>query len=162
MLKSLVGKRGVSPLIATVLLIAFAVALGAVVMNWGRNFSMGSDVRECAAVTIEPQEVNGYKACYGADDEGGYVNFVLKNTGQRDISGVSMWLLGDKGEAFVDIKKSSLPKGMALESLDKSARFNKDMIGSILKIQFIPKVIENGIIDICPSVALKIETIGKC
>lgn len=31
-------KRGVSPLIATVLLIAFAVALGAIVMNWGRTY----------------------------------------------------------------------------------------------------------------------------
>jgi len=29
-----VGKRGISPLIATVLLVAFAVSLGAVVMNW--------------------------------------------------------------------------------------------------------------------------------
>ena len=33
------GKKGVSPLIATVLLIAFAVALGAVVMNWGQSFT---------------------------------------------------------------------------------------------------------------------------
>lgn len=35
---ALKSKRGVSPLIATVLLIAFAVALGAVVMNWGRGY----------------------------------------------------------------------------------------------------------------------------
>lgn len=32
-----VGKRGISPLIATVLLVAFAVALGAVVMNWAKG-----------------------------------------------------------------------------------------------------------------------------
>ena len=32
------NKKAVSPLIATVLLIAFAVALGAVVMNWGRSY----------------------------------------------------------------------------------------------------------------------------
>lgn len=32
------SKRGISPLIATVLLIAFAVALGAVVMSWGRGY----------------------------------------------------------------------------------------------------------------------------
>ena len=31
-------KKAVSPLIATVLLIAFAVALGAIVMNWGESF----------------------------------------------------------------------------------------------------------------------------
>ena len=32
------SRKAVSPLIATVLLIAFAVALGAVVMNWGRGY----------------------------------------------------------------------------------------------------------------------------
>ena len=32
------NKKAVSPLIATVLLIAFAVALGAIVMNWGRAY----------------------------------------------------------------------------------------------------------------------------
>lgn len=32
------SKKGVSPLIATVLLIAFAVALGAVVMSWGKGY----------------------------------------------------------------------------------------------------------------------------
>jgi len=32
------NRKGVSPLIATVLLIAFAVALGAIVMNWGRTY----------------------------------------------------------------------------------------------------------------------------
>ena len=32
------SNKAVSPLIATVLLIAFAVALGAVVMNWGRGY----------------------------------------------------------------------------------------------------------------------------
>ena len=31
------NKRGISPIVATVLLIAFAVALGAMIMNWSSN-----------------------------------------------------------------------------------------------------------------------------
>jgi flagellin-like protein len=34
------NKRGISPLLATVLLIAFAIALGALVLNYGENFVM--------------------------------------------------------------------------------------------------------------------------
>jgi flagellin-like protein len=34
----MMNKKAVSPLIATVLLIAFAVALGAIVMNWGSGY----------------------------------------------------------------------------------------------------------------------------
>jgi flagellin-like protein len=31
------GKRGISPLVATILLVAFAVALGSVVMSWAQG-----------------------------------------------------------------------------------------------------------------------------
>src|SRR3989344_1176127 len=34
----ILNKKAVSPLIATVLLMAFAVALGAIVMTWGKNY----------------------------------------------------------------------------------------------------------------------------
>ncbi len=37
-MKNNMNKKGVSPLIATVLLIGFAIALAAVVMNWGLGF----------------------------------------------------------------------------------------------------------------------------
>ncbi len=33
----MINKRGISPIVATVLLIAFAVALGAMIMNWSRS-----------------------------------------------------------------------------------------------------------------------------
>lgn len=35
------NKRGISPLIATVLIIGFTVALAAVIMTWGQSFSKG-------------------------------------------------------------------------------------------------------------------------
>jgi flagellin-like protein len=46
-------KKGVSPLIATVLLIAFAVALGAIVMNWGRGYV--EDTQDFARESSENQ-----------------------------------------------------------------------------------------------------------
>ena len=45
MLKINKFKKGVSPLIATVLLIAFSVALGAVVMNWGTMYVQDTSSR---------------------------------------------------------------------------------------------------------------------
>lgn len=47
------NKKGVSPLIATVLLIAFAVALGAIVMNWGRSYV--EDTQDFARESSEGQ-----------------------------------------------------------------------------------------------------------
>ena len=51
-------KKGVSPLIATVLLISFAVALGAVVMNWGRNIDIIKPDDKCAGVEIKVRKTN--------------------------------------------------------------------------------------------------------
>jgi len=58
------GRRGISPLIATVLLIAFAVALGAVVMNFGRTLvggelPTGAAYGECAGVKVAIKDING-------------------------------------------------------------------------------------------------------
>jgi flagellin-like protein len=47
----MLGKKGMSPLIATILLMAFAVALGAVIMNWSAKIpELGSD---CADAGVE-------------------------------------------------------------------------------------------------------------
>src|SRR3989338_2976947 len=49
-------KRGISPLIATVLLIAFAIVLAAVVVNWGQNIIKGAQEETPASgITICPR-----------------------------------------------------------------------------------------------------------
>lgn len=79
------SKRGMSPLIATVLLIAFAVALGVMVMNWGKSaqpiapvagtdikvnaYALGDKTLLCfdpAAYNLRPESAQ-YKIC--APDE---------------------------------------------------------------------------------------------
>ena len=49
------NKRGISPLIATVLLIAFAVSLGAVVMSWGDKVQENAHntTRRCTTTFID-------------------------------------------------------------------------------------------------------------
>ena len=58
-------KRGISPLIATVLLIAFAIVLAAVVVNWGQNIIKGAQeespaagISICPKVDIKIEEVH--------------------------------------------------------------------------------------------------------
>ncbi|MBI2128673.1 hypothetical protein HYU07_00390 [Candidatus Woesearchaeota archaeon] len=48
------NKRALSPLIATVLLIAFAIALGAIVMSLGKNYiqSISTDLQPTQAAEI--------------------------------------------------------------------------------------------------------------
>ncbi len=93
--KMLRNKRAVSPLIATVLLIAFAVALGAVVMNWGRGYvedtantarERGDAEVKCASdVDIAFVDIDGTpQVCYNTSSytgDGGNVSidFIIEN-----------------------------------------------------------------------------------
>ena len=48
------SKRAISPLVATVMLIAFAVALGAVVMNWGKGYIEETKIAPQGQVELTP------------------------------------------------------------------------------------------------------------
>lgn len=91
-------KKGVSPLIATVLLIAFAVSLGAVVMNWTSGATQedyGSTSTEnnlCKSVKILVLEKEGQKAIC-LDRDNGRIVVDIEN-GPVMIDGLRMSYLG--------------------------------------------------------------------
>lgn len=77
------NKKGLSPLVATILLIAFAVSLGTLIMSWSIE-AVDSPSDACKDVQIQLQQVPGGEAiCY--DTQNQRVNFLLKNTGQTTI-----------------------------------------------------------------------------
>ena len=80
MLEIFRSKKGVSPLIATILLIAFAVALGSVVLNWGLNLNLGKTDR-CSNVEIKTRSIDVADVCYGGAGPNAYINFIIDNTG---------------------------------------------------------------------------------
>src|SRR3989344_8981271 len=113
MKKVFLKKRGVSLLIATVLLISFAVALGAVVMNWGRNINIIQPGDKCAGSEIEVRKT-AYEVCFGGSGSDAYINFILDNTGSVDIDGLGIWIVGTKGTQFHNFDNLKIKKGELL------------------------------------------------
>ena len=66
------SRKGMSPLIATVLLIAFAVALGAMIMNWEPRSTAG-----CSSILLSTQEF-----CF----DGKTIKINVKNEGTQEAS----------------------------------------------------------------------------
>ncbi|MBI5073515.1 hypothetical protein HZA99_06885, partial [Candidatus Woesearchaeota archaeon] len=80
-------KKAVSPLIATVLLIAFAVSLGAVLLTY--MTSLG----ECGGVSIEiPKLNNKPQICYNSNTN--KLDFSVENSGREDIDSLKLTLTG--------------------------------------------------------------------
>jgi flagellin-like protein len=99
------SRKAVSPLIATVLLIAFAVALGAVVMNWGRGYvedtaNMArerSDAEVTCTAEVELQAVeidNTPQVCWNYSGSTGYIFLILENPKEKNIENMELRLIG--------------------------------------------------------------------
>ena len=162
MLKVFNSKKGVSPLIATILLIAFAVALGSVVMNWGLNLELGKPTDKCRNIEIKIRDIDGSEVCFGGFGANGYINFIIDNTGAIDISGLAIWIVGDKGTKLFDLDNILIKKGSLFDKKDKDVAYDFSTYGNIKQVQFIPKVKSEQATEICPKNAIKAEKLGTC
>ena len=100
------SKKAMSPLIATVLLIAFAVALGAMIMNWSADVVVDDSVdleTACGSVLIQ----NAGNVCY-AD---GQLSFTIRNAGKARINGIKLKSSSDIGDLELSVKDSSMITG---------------------------------------------------
>lgn len=151
-------KRGVSPLIATVLLIAFAVALGAVVMNWGRNFvQQQTDAAEkttqtklgCALkVNLKVAEIdNTPQICYGGGGDVGYLEMRFNNEDESNIiKALSISVVGDKDTYNNDTINKTIPVGL---SGFVNMTYSYTSYGKIKSVRVVPHISIGGVLTPC-------------
>lgn len=156
------NKRGVSPLIATVLLISFAVALGSVVLTWGTNLDISKSKDICSEVSIKIRDMENIEVCYSGSGKDAYINFVIDNDGNADIEGLGIWIVGEKGIQLSDLDNLQIKKKQILDYKEKAATYDFNTYGNIKQVQFIPKVKSENGVDICPRNSVKAEKIGVC
>lgn len=102
----MIGKKGMSPLIATILLMAFAVALGAVIMNW--STSLPEDGPDCSSI-----ELNIREFCVSNN----MLSIELRNTGEVSIGEVALSVSDPPIEiSDMAIADSELGVGQALST----------------------------------------------
>lgn len=136
-MKTSMNKNAVSPLIATVLLIAFAVALGAVVMNWSKTQINGEEggleTGPCANIEFGIEQIGeSPNVCYSNDG----VTALVKNDGSQTINKLKATVISNTGDPYnVDIEVS-IP---SFET--KKVNFEiPDGFGDVQKVKLIPLV----------------------
>ncbi len=162
-MKRFMHKKGVTPLIATILLIAFAIALGAVVMNWGRSYVESSeayaDKDPCALpLGMSIANVNGKQYfCYDGKD----VRFSFENGDVGDIAGIQIIIYGDKDIFASDIPGTATKRGDVTKS---AISYNKDVYGRIEQVKLIPKVVKAGTTEemLCKNSEVVVNVVDVC
>ncbi len=164
-------KKAVSPLIATVLLIAFTVALGAVVMNWGRGY-----VEETAAFAKEKSNTQigcamdlGLKfhriggvlqVCYNdTTPSSSLLKFTIENSGTRDIEKIQATLIGEKQINVTEIENSTIGKAYIQRF---NITYDNGTLGSMQQLKVTPFISVDGKDTPCASNAVTAEDIAKC
>jgi len=105
-----VGSRGVSPLIATVLLLLMAVGVGAIIWTWLTGFA-GKTTSEAGQVT-EKMCADGSFQIKSCTYSGGTLTIKLENTGQIDLNTFKVFVINSDGStAKTETKTLNLAAG---------------------------------------------------
>lgn len=159
------SKKGITPLVATILLVAFSVGLGALVMSWGEEyiaekaeFVQGTaEVKSgCDAASIQLIRISGTpQACLGSDG----IHLWIDNGPTVDLANIHARIAGPNGVDIIeDILEEPLLKANAVKIIVPV----NPQLGGVLQIRLTPKYWTGKDIALCSQSALEIERLKSC
>lgn len=148
------GKRGISPLIATVLLIAFAVAIGVMIINLGGKSSKNAG--DCTDVNMELQIINS-KPVFCYDTLSTQIRFMVKNTGTVDID--ELRLLVTSSDLSIDKVQVG---DSALKAGDIEAKSSEYVKAGTFKTEIVPVITYAGKQIQCIDKSIASDDLDKC
>lgn len=159
------SKKGVSPLVATVLLILFSIALGAVVMSWGEayiedkaEFVRGAQetVAGCDAAFINIIKVGGeLEICYQGED---IIEVWIENGPTTELYDIHARIVGTESAAT----RESILAEPLLPADARKVMFRHEPVGNLRQIKLTPIILRAGTLTPCMDKAITIEHIHPC
>jgi len=132
--------KGVSPVIATVLLIAIVVIIGLIIFMWFRGIAQEAVTKFGSNIELACNEV-GFDASYSAG------TLSISNIGNIPIFGIKIKIIGERSFETKDIK--DLSGNWPAQGINQGGAFSDsiDFVGSVSEIILIPVLIgesDNG------------------
>ena len=148
-------KRGISPIIATLLLISFAIALGVVIMTFGR-----------AQVELEAQcpiNIGLQLANIGGENQFCYENnelrFTLENGVNIKVEGLIVNIIGTNRAETFELNDAKMARAGTYVG---KVSYNLAEAGEIRQVKISPKIVLYDEEQICTDKALVLENIRDC
>lgn len=151
------NKKGITPLMATFLLISFAVALGVTIMNLG-----SAEVEDAAQCPIEVglkfSNIGGEEqVCYDAASK--TLKFTLENGVNIKVEGLIVNVIGEvKADSFELNDAKVIKAGSYLGQVG----YDSALSGAIRQVKISPKVVLYDVEQICTEQALVKEGVREC
>jgi len=150
------NKKGISPLIATFLLISFAVALGVVIMSFGR--AQVELEAECPInIGLKVSNIGGEdQFCYDTNSK--EIKFTLENGVNVKVEGLVFNVIGTQQAESYEINTEIIKAGTYLGKM----QYDSSTSGDIRQVKISPKINLYDEEQICTDKALIIEEIRSC
>ncbi len=159
------ARKGMTPLVATILLVAFSVGLGALVMSWGEDYieqkaEFVQGVQEvkigCDAAGFSLMMIGGRAQVCTADNA---INVWLDNGPNTALYNVHARIAGRDG---VDVVEDILPGPLSPEGSIKAIIPYNPGIGPLLQLKLIPKLFSGGNVISCSEKPVLVEYLPPC
>ncbi len=145
----MLGRKAMSPLIATLLLIAFAVALGAMIMNWSSSLvAGGAKETKCKALSLEQR----IPICYSE----GKLVVNVQNNGEEEINSLVLRISTPDSEQDIKLKNSYVAPGKAFSAKVTAARPENFKLSVLANV----RVGEDE--ELCDQPLLTFESVKDC
>ncbi len=159
------SRKAITPLVATILLVAFSVGLGALVMSWGEEyieekaeFVQGTaEVKSgCDAAHIEVIKISGQpQACFGPSG----IQLWIDNGPDVDLYNIHARIAGANG---VDVVEEILEEPLLKSNAAKTTISYNSAISPVLQLKLTPKLWTGKDVAICAQSAMTLERIQPC
>ena len=159
------SKRAITPLVATILLVAFSVGLGALVMSWGEEYieekaefvqTTAEAKTECDLAKISIIQISGQpQACYGPQG----IQLWIDNGPDAELFNVHARIVGANG---VDVKEEILKDPLLKANAAKAVVPFDTTISPILQVKLTPKVWTGKGPVLCAQGAITLEQLLPC
>ena len=151
------NKKGVQPLVATIMLIVLAVGLGVVVMNFGR--AQIESAAQCAVdIGLKIVQLNEKpQLCF--DRAKSQLFFIVENGQQLPVESLKLRVIGQKEVLNQDVPESTIERlGTALKYIP----YDIAKFGDIRQVRLTPEVTLYDAKIVCTEQALAIEQVRDC
>ena len=151
----LMDKRGISPIVATLLLISFAIALGVVIMTFGKA-QVELEAQCPINIGLKLANIGGEEQlCY----QNGELKFTLENGVNINVDGLIVNIIGTNRAETFELNDAVMSKaGIFLGNVP----YNLASGGEIRQVKISPKIVLYDEEQICPDKALIIEKVRNC
>lgn len=153
-------KKGVSPLIATVLIIGFTIALASSIIIWGTGFTklMQKSAEELSlrSITCTTDVMITIKHACTEGELG--VKVLVENYGVKDIESFNIRILGSEGASAGQIPYKLEANGIKL----LTTSYNHEEVGTVEKVELIPVISYNGENVVCGNVNEQTTDFSGC